>query len=246
MYKINYNPKIASMENLIKSWATRQLSLRGKVTIIKSLLLSKFQYLASVLGKPDQTIIHRIDRIVYKFLWSGSEKIRRNIMMNSREEGGLYVPDFATICECAMIKWVYRYLHIDNCNWKQLVDHALKCVGGALVFKCNLNKNEVVINKIKSSIWKKVVYSWCNMNFVESRGLTPNDVIWLNSNLGNILVDKECADKGLLYVKQIYDGNNIISYESIKDKYSLVLNIIYYHNTLQTKGKIALRMMVKE
>ena len=51
MYKINYEPKLAAMENVIRSWATRKLSFRGKVIVIKSLMLSKLQYVASVLGK---------------------------------------------------------------------------------------------------------------------------------------------------------------------------------------------------
>ena len=237
MYKINYEPKLAAMENVIRSWASRNLSLRGKVTVIKSLLMSQLQYVASVLGKPDQGIIRRIDRIVYKFLWNGSEKIKRKVMMNTREEGGLYVPDFETICQCAMIKWVYRYVHMENCNWKQIVDHALKCVGGTLVFKCNLKREESIIKNIQSSVWRKIVYSWCVVNYVEKSVLSPNDIIWLNSNLETIIVDKDSADKGLLYVRQVYDGSNVVPYESIKNKYGNITNIIYYHNIVQAIRK---------
>ena len=237
MFKVNYEPKIQSMEYVIKSWATRKLSLRGKVIVIKSLLLSKLQYLASMLGKPDQGIIRRIDRIVYKFLWNGSEKIKRKVMMNSRDEGGLYVPDFETICQSAMVKWVYRYLHMENCNWKNIVDHALKCVGGVLVFRCNLKKEESIINKIRSSVWRKIVYSWCDMNYVENRALLPDDIVWLNSNLETIVVDKHCADKGLLYVNQFYESGSVVPYESIKDKHNVRLNIIYYHQIVQAIKK---------
>ncbi len=134
LFKLNYNTKIASMENIMKSWSARNLSLRGKVVVIKSLLLSKFQYLVAALGIPDQDIIRKINRLLYKFLWKGSEKLKRSVMINNRDKGGIDMPDFETICKCSMIKWVHRYIHSDECNWKKMIDYTLRPVGGKHVF----------------------------------------------------------------------------------------------------------------
>ena len=52
----NINLEIVVTERTIKSWQRLHLlvSLRGRIRVIKSLLLSKLQYLISVLGTPDQ------------------------------------------------------------------------------------------------------------------------------------------------------------------------------------------------
>ena len=70
-------------------------------------------------------MVKRIDKLVYAFLWNGSEKIKRKVMVNSREEGGLGVPDIESICNTAMIKWVYRYLHAEDSKWKAMVTYSL-------------------------------------------------------------------------------------------------------------------------
>ena len=133
-----------------------------------------------------------------------------------------------------MIKWIYRYIHAEKSNWKYLVDHALKPVGGEFVFKCNLAKDESIILNIVSSLWKKIVISWCQMHFVPNDTISPNDIVWLNSNLANIMQHKKCVEQGLLYVKQFYDGDNICTLEMINENAGNSLDIIYYNRIVQT------------
>ncbi len=143
IYAINYESKLKAMDNTIKTWSMRNLSLRGKATVIKSLIICKFQYLVSVLGIPDVKIIKQIEKSIYSFIWgNGSEKLKRKVMMNCKEQGGLDIPDFETVCKCAMIKWVYRYLHSNESKWKQMVSYTLLPVGGSYVFKSNLDKKK--------------------------------------------------------------------------------------------------------
>jgi len=230
IYRLNYESKIASMEGVIKAWSKRNLSLRGKVTVIKSLLISKFQYLISVLGIPDKKIIVRINKAVFKFLWNGSEKLKRKTMFNPREEGGMYVPDFETVCKSVMVKWVYRYLHAPSSNWKQMVDYTLNSVGAGFVFKCNLCKNEKIIKKIQSPLWRDIVTSWCELNYKGPNTLKQDDIMWLNSNTGVLLYNKSCIENGLLYVGQIYDADGVVSLIDLNNTYKVKLNVTEYHN----------------
>ena len=47
------------------------LSIIGKVTVIKTLALPKLVYLLTVLPNPDQKIMNRIDQMFSNFLWEG-------------------------------------------------------------------------------------------------------------------------------------------------------------------------------
>ncbi len=233
IYGINYEPKIASMEAVIRAWSMRNLSLRGKVTVIKSLLISKFQYLIAVLGIPDKKIIVRINKSVYKFLWDGSEKLKRNVMINAREEGGMEVPDFEATCKSVMIKWIYRYLHAPDSKWKQMVDYTLSPVGGSFVFKCNLSKDEIILKSIQSMLWRDVVTSWCDLKYCKTDLIHLNDVIWLNSNLGEILYNKSCIENGLLYLNQFVKNGSPLSLNDLCNQYNIRLNIIDYYNIVR-------------
>ena len=52
---------------------------------------------------PEEVIKH-INRIVFKFLWRGQDRVARTAMTNSYENGGLRVLDFETSVKCACDK----------------------------------------------------------------------------------------------------------------------------------------------
>ena len=96
IFEINYEPKIKEMELKFKRWKTRNLSLKGKVTIVKTFGISKLLYLASVLPFPPKNIIDRINQYIFSFIWNNkNDKIRRSIMINTFDNAGLKIPHFA-------------------------------------------------------------------------------------------------------------------------------------------------------
>ena len=52
MYHLNFDDKIKETDNLLRVWNMRTLSLAGKITIIKSLIIPKFVYLFSIIPNP--------------------------------------------------------------------------------------------------------------------------------------------------------------------------------------------------
>merc|ERR1712105_253611 len=56
----NWSPKITKIENLIKVWKTRNLTLFGKITIIKSFLVSQIIYNAQMILMPAKIVKHVI------------------------------------------------------------------------------------------------------------------------------------------------------------------------------------------
>ena len=68
----NIDPKIELMINLFKVWSRRSLTLKGKITIIKSLIISLFVYPASIMSIPD-SLLELIKQKIYKFLRNGKK-----------------------------------------------------------------------------------------------------------------------------------------------------------------------------
>ena len=63
---------------MIKTRSKRKLTLIGRVTVIKSLMLSKFAYLFLALPNPPGNLLKKLERMFFKFLWNkGSDRISR-------------------------------------------------------------------------------------------------------------------------------------------------------------------------
>ena len=66
----NFKTYIAKIENVLKLWRSRDLSLEGKMTVFKSLALSKITHLALAKIIPP-SIIDQLNKIQKNFIWNG-------------------------------------------------------------------------------------------------------------------------------------------------------------------------------
>jgi hypothetical protein len=57
LIKLKYDEKKVKIKNIIQSWSKRSLTLLGKLTIIKSLVVPQLTYLLSVLPNPGQNYL---------------------------------------------------------------------------------------------------------------------------------------------------------------------------------------------
>ena len=67
IWDLNSVELITKFEKLLLTWSKRKLTLSGKITVIKSLALSKFTHLFISLPNPPEALIKRLDRMFYKF-----------------------------------------------------------------------------------------------------------------------------------------------------------------------------------
>ena len=69
----NWDSKVDKINNIIKVWKMRNLTMVGKILITKSLLSSQLTYLSSVLTLPEH-VIKDINKTLFQFVWGGSER----------------------------------------------------------------------------------------------------------------------------------------------------------------------------
>jgi hypothetical protein len=75
-YSLNYNDKLKSLERLINMWGQRDLSVIGKITIMKTFGFSKLFYTSTMIGMP-LSIQKKVNEMVFKFIWKGPDKVKR-------------------------------------------------------------------------------------------------------------------------------------------------------------------------
>ena len=87
----NFIKLIKKIENVLKIWRIRNLTVQDKITIFKTLAISKVIHLALV-ANVLHVIIDQSDKIQNNFIWNQKHpKIRPSTLCNTDENGGLKV-----------------------------------------------------------------------------------------------------------------------------------------------------------
>ena len=67
--ELNLNPKILEMEKLVSIWKVRNLTLIGKLTIIKTLMISKFIHILLSLPTPKEETFKKIENVFFSLFF---------------------------------------------------------------------------------------------------------------------------------------------------------------------------------
>ena len=76
----NFNEKLEEIEKMLGAWFLRYLTPYGKITVIKSLAMSKLSHIALVIPSLNKTMVKGVEKILYNFLWNKkSDKVKREL-----------------------------------------------------------------------------------------------------------------------------------------------------------------------
>ena len=152
----NIDDKIASIKKIGKCWKNRHLSIYGKNTIAKCLMLSKINNVVMVLPNLKKNIIEKCEKIIYSFLWNDkNDQVRRQDAKVSEAQGGLNLPDLSISVQAFKIQWFRRLFNADTL-WAKVLNELLLIVSPRLNFYHLLNLGDVgwvkLANKIPSAL----------------------------------------------------------------------------------------------
>jgi hypothetical protein len=112
-YKHNVVSKMESLTIQIKKWIPRNLTMEGKILIVKTFGISQLIYNMQSFEFKDLEIIN-IERIIFKFIWAtstnqnGIDRIKRSIMKNDYLKGGMQVTDIDCLNRSLKLKQFIR------------------------------------------------------------------------------------------------------------------------------------------
>ena len=126
MLEANYADKLAKISNCLACWELQRLTLLGKITVLKSLIVCQLVYILSPLPT-NQKVLKELNSWFFKFLWSNKgHKIKGKIMISSYSEGGLKLIDLISFNKALKSTWVKKYLDPENHGkWKHLSEWEL-------------------------------------------------------------------------------------------------------------------------
>jgi exonuclease III len=143
-YKKNIEEKITKLERQLNIWRQRNLTLEGKILIVKTFGLSQIVY-ALQSTEIEDTEIKQIEHLVFGFIWNSksnsaraADKIKRKILMDNRDNGGLKAPNIGALNLGIKLKSL-----ITNTN----SNHPL-----SLIYKNKMQSNNSEINHFSGNV----------------------------------------------------------------------------------------------
>ena len=104
----NFLNHIAKIQNILKLWKLRNLTIEGRIVVFKSLAISKLIHLALVTEIPTTTI-NLLTKIQMEFIWKGKNpKIESSTLCNGYEYGGLRNVDIFSKVVSLQCSWIKR------------------------------------------------------------------------------------------------------------------------------------------
>ena len=218
LYEKNFQNKLDNMKKLTNIWSSRGLSIYGKVTIIKSLLIPKLVYVSSLLSTPSN-IIKQVHHIIFSFLWKGKDKTTWLSAINTLEEGGIKMIDIESMIKALRLAWLNRIFNNNNSTWKFYLIHLLKQLGDLLIFECNYAIKDL---PTMPTFYRELLLWWSEFRdhfFEEQYWLS---IIWNNKDLrinGKPVFYKTYYNSGICTVNDLLlNLNNINSFDIIRKK----------------------------
>ena len=115
--EINYNEKVNGIKKMLASWSKRHLTIFGKISVLKTLIIPKLNHLFSSIPNPDQAFVKQLERIFFKFIWNKSnDKIKRKVVTLSYERGGFNMTDLTDFINSLKVSWIRR-LFYSGSSW---------------------------------------------------------------------------------------------------------------------------------
>ena len=97
-------------------WSQCGLTIKGKITIIKSKALPLITCATNFIYVP-KDVIEAIETILYDFVWNKKHNVKNTALVETPAKGGLKMPNAAAIIKSNKLNLIKRLLNTDsNCN----------------------------------------------------------------------------------------------------------------------------------
>ena len=224
----NIIPKVQDFKKCLKQWQHRKLTLMGKVAVIKTFALPKLVFPFTVLPNPPDQLLDDISNSMFAFIWDNKpDKIKREQLYNSRETGGLNLPNIKIFLNSIKASWVKRYIDENNKGkWKIFFDKVLVKRGAKIIFDCNITENDLKTLCGQNPFMQNVLIAWNKLQNNNIQKDIRKNIIWNNSEIklnNKTLYYKDWHERGVLYLEHIFDfrTNAFYSFENIQFLYQI-------------------------
>ena len=232
MSKLNFDPLIEKINKILNQWRRRSLTPLGKITVLKTLILSNFIHLFTTLPSPPDTFLRNLNTIFFSFLWDNKpEKISCKTVKSDYKYGDLRMVDIHHFMISLKLSWLQKLFKQVNPPWKVFISEIMDYKG---VFLLGSQWSKITASPLQNPFWKDIFSSWV----IFLRTVTPmNDLdklsvpLWYNKDISQEnMYFANWAAKGVLFpVDIIQEDGNLMTLTDIQTYLDLSINFLDYY-----------------
>ena len=116
LLKLNCDEPLNKLKTLLNLWSQRNLTIKGKITLLKAKALPLIMYTCTSLYVSPE-LVSAIEQILYGFVWNKKHHVKKTTLTQKITSGGLKMPDFAATINANKLNFIKRIINADsNCN----------------------------------------------------------------------------------------------------------------------------------
>lgn len=232
MIILNYKSRLKEIENTLQKWSKQTLTPLGKITIIKTLLISKLNYLFLTLPNPDDNWIYMLNTKLYDFIWDNKrDKVKRELLCQDYSRGGLKMINLNVFIMGLKLTWIRR-LFTSEAKWVTLVKQVESINLNEIAFHTNIKQTE-------NKFWNDVLKAWRELKQFNAPSTEPellSSSLWQNPfiRVGNTpIYYKTWAKKGVCTINDLVnEEGSFMSLDSFRGTYNIATNFLTYNGVL--------------
>ena len=225
-----WKSKLCKLQNILENWKRRNLTIFGKVTVLKSLALSQITHLITVDSIPT-LFLNKLNMMTYQFIWGSKiEKVKRCTLTEDYDQGGIKMIDIQKQLLSFRLKWLGRLVNENKGTWKNMANYWFDQLGGIkLLLNCDYNKDILMILNEKNipTFYGEVLNAWmiirshANVKSNTLKEYKSEHILWYNQNITlnkRSLFYRYWYDAGIVYLKDVFENNIFLSMENMSRK----------------------------
>lgn len=243
----NWEKRINKINQIIIQWYKRNLSITGKLCIIKSLLISQLVYPMQALTAPSH-FLTKINTMLFRFLWKKKysntkayEKVKRIVVCNKLTEGGINMINIVDMQTSFLLPWMAQLQDDGFKRWKCIPRKQINQMGDKLT-AMNASVSSATVKGLKyvySPFWQKALASWIDYKkLFESKDRDfEHQPLWNNKQIvyrHKHLFIKRWIDANLNTIRDVWQNGDCISIETIREKTGNYPSIHFDYNAACT------------
>jgi len=247
----NWHERLAQVENCLKLWDKRNITLLGRILIVKTFAVSKLTFLSSVM-ECTESYLKQINRTLFNFIWKGKrDHVKRDTMIASKIEGGLKMVDFRLKDKALKVMMLKKILEPGNENWKSIPLSYLNKLGSISVL---LNVHMMPKECTKGEIYIPAYYkemlialnSCKNRNRIYPSSVihVREQVIWGNQWIkckGKPLWFERWINSNIIFVNDLFDSDGnfdeVAIFKNVKNKTDILAEMYKVKNSVPDDWK---------
>ena len=222
----NFSIPLSKIKKSFNLWKQRNLSIIGKIQIIKTYGTSQLIFITNMLSVP-LDILKQANTIFHTFLWNGPDKVRRNAMIADYHKGGLKMPHIESIVKTQKIMWAKRFLSSNFHPWKEFLNMGLNEIGIHSIMNRVLPE-KIIKSADMSTFNKDILISWSSFQTTPALLVEiGNQYLWHNKNItkpnGGTLYSQRLSKIGINQVMDLIENQRILSINDINSRNITIL-----------------------